>query len=852
MGSTVALHCPYCQKTIRLKLPRSGRFSPRCPQCAKRFSLIVHDENGEQVEIQPLNPVAAEPNATVHPGSSGPARPVEIPKLLGGYELIQQIGKGGMGTVYVARQLSLQREVALKVLKTDWNDDATFVTRFQREAHAAAQLSHHNVVQIFDVGKEGQFHYFSMELVRGTSLAKLIKQKGTFDAETAADYVLQAARGLHDAHQKGLVHRDVKPDNLLLNDQGVVKVADLGLVKSIDTAALDDSMVEAESPEASPASPEVTKLGAGMGTPSWLAPEQARDASKVDARADIYSLGCTFYALLTGQPPFRGESAMDVMIQHLSAPLRLPESIPEEIRRILAKMMEKKPADRYDNLQQLIEELEQFLGQRRSQSATPRSEDITQLQALSEQLSSVSLTQSRRWAIQGFFAVCALMVIVGLLASLGTLIASGFLLALLTPLLTLAYHAISSKSTLAMELRTFVLSTRPLDLITAMVGFLLLFLGLSLFGLLNFTGFCLLIAFFLILTFQMLVERPWHRHRAAPLQQLEQLMQQLRYRGWTEEDLYRLVAFHAGQNWEDVFESLFGYDKLEQVWQSTWPQMGDSTIKHRGNARHVLIRWLRHRRERREAVPEAIPEGQTLAVAAATQQQIGPVVTSPALPPPSPPDAIPLESQTVAAAPPASTEETKVEPEKKPEPEPEKKPEPAQPQVVVVQVPAPLTVEKFPVRKGDDDRDRFGALVGLWDTFLGPRIRFLFGCLLLGGFFWWVHQQKVVDLKAFNWEKIVAADWFGGKPLSVPGVSTAISQWVSSLSAAAAGLVIILSAFLEVRKTALLFLAGAAVMVLGESFGIPAIGKYPAHWVSMMAGGGIALFGLFFGSMTDD
>ena len=149
-----------------------------------------------------------------------------------GYAIERELGRGGMGTVYLARQLSLDRPVALKVMSKRWATDPVFVARFTREAYAAAQLSHPNIVQIHDIGEADGTRFFSMEYVRGKSLADVVKAQGKLDPETAVGYVLQAARGLKHAHDRGMIHRDVKPDNLLLDDQGLVKVADLGLVKT--------------------------------------------------------------------------------------------------------------------------------------------------------------------------------------------------------------------------------------------------------------------------------------------------------------------------------------------------------------------------------------------------------------------------------------------------------------------------------------------------------------------------------------------------------------------------------------------------------------------------------------------
>lgn len=283
----------------------------------------------------------------------------EIPESLGGYRIVKQLGRGGMGAVYLAQQVSLDRPVALKIMNTAWGNDAGFVARFTREAYAAAQLTHHNVVQIYDFGKDHGIHYFSMEYVEGQSLGQMVKADGKVDVEQAVGYTLQAARGLKYAHDRGMIHRDIKPDNLMLNTQGIVKVADMGLVKTPGVAdepptagvAAAKDKLQVGSKLADESLTNVTRVGIAMGTPAYMAPEQARNASGVDGRADVYSLGCTLYVLLTGRPPFHGNTVMEILSKHATAPLVPPETIvkrvPKELSHIIQKMVAKKPEDRY-------------------------------------------------------------------------------------------------------------------------------------------------------------------------------------------------------------------------------------------------------------------------------------------------------------------------------------------------------------------------------------------------------------------------------------------------------------------------------------------------------------------------
>jgi serine/threonine protein kinase len=263
-----------------------------------------------------------------------------------------------MGAVYLALQTSLDRDVALKLMHAQWADDPVFLARFTRQAYAAAQLNHHNVVQIYDFGADAGVHFFSMEFVDGRSLGDLLK-RGQLSPAEAVGYVMQAARGLKFAHDRGMVHRDVKPNNLLLNAEGLVKVADLGLVRTQGMTADDDRQTHAGDKLRGTA--DVTAAGTAMGSPSYMSPEQCRDATAVDPRADVYSLGCTLYALLSGRTPFVGRSAVEVIRQHLSVPppplARVAPDVPAALADIVGKGLQKDPADRSQGVDELISAL---------------------------------------------------------------------------------------------------------------------------------------------------------------------------------------------------------------------------------------------------------------------------------------------------------------------------------------------------------------------------------------------------------------------------------------------------------------------------------------------------------------
>jgi len=257
--------------------------------------------------------------------------------VLGSYVLLEQLGQGGMGQVFKARHLRLDRIDAVKVIRKEYLDRPNALERFQREARAAARLAHPNVVTVYDAGEVHGVHFLAMEYAAGTDLARLVKQGGPLPIAQACDYIRQAALGLQHVHERQLIHRDVKPSNLLLTTDGTVKLLDLGLAR-LGTLGTDAT------------SPSLTDTGTVLGTADFISPEQARDARDVDIRADIYSLGCTLYYLLTGQIPFPGETLTAKLLAHQleeSPPVEsLRPDVPPALAALVRRLMAKQPAER--------------------------------------------------------------------------------------------------------------------------------------------------------------------------------------------------------------------------------------------------------------------------------------------------------------------------------------------------------------------------------------------------------------------------------------------------------------------------------------------------------------------------
>lgn len=263
--------------------------------------------------------------------------------LAGRYELIEKIGEGGMAIVYKAKCRLLNRYVAIKILRPEFTKDEQFVENFRRESQAAAGLSHPNIVSVYDVGQEGNIHFIVMELVEGKTLSKLIEEKGRLDYKEAINITRQVASALSLAHKNQIVHRDIKPHNILITNTGVAKLADFGIAKAVSASTI------------------IGGNNKVMGSVHYFSPEQARGAY-VDERSDIYSLGIVLYEMLTGKVPFDGDNPISIALMHINDPMppvsaEVP-GIPPQLEKIIMKATDKYQTNRYRTADEMIEDLD--------------------------------------------------------------------------------------------------------------------------------------------------------------------------------------------------------------------------------------------------------------------------------------------------------------------------------------------------------------------------------------------------------------------------------------------------------------------------------------------------------------
>lgn len=319
-----------------------------CEERHIRDALLVKQKLGEMGVQKALDDILVERGYITKEGIEQVQRALKGENRLGGFELLEKIGQGAMGTVFQAKQVSLDRLVAVKVLPRSLAEDPAFVDRFLREARNVARLNHPNIIRGIDVGEDRGYYYFAMEYVDGPTVKELLEERGPLAEKEALRITLGVARALEHAWHNQVLHRDIKPANIMLTADNTVKLCDLGLATALEAGDADAS-----------------SAGKAVGTPSYISPEQARGRTDIDTRSDIYSLGATLYHLLTGHPPFEGFAAAVVLSKHVSEKVTPIASYRPDVSRntvlLMARMMAKEPGNRHQSATEVIADIEDTL-----------------------------------------------------------------------------------------------------------------------------------------------------------------------------------------------------------------------------------------------------------------------------------------------------------------------------------------------------------------------------------------------------------------------------------------------------------------------------------------------------------
>ncbi len=841
-GAVVGVACPHCGHRLTLRNPKPGRFRPSCPGCARPFLLTLPDgsgvggvvtairgertaaeEVGRTMPNRPAPPVqtpapksqlvpaAAEPHPAAEPDAKEFAPP---PASVPGYRIEKELGRGGMGAVYLARQLSLDRPVALKVMAKRYAADPQFVARFTREAFAAAQLTHPNIVQIHDIGEADGCRFFSMEFVPGRSLSDLLAERDKLDPETAVGYVLQAARGLRHAHARGMVHRDVKPDNLLLDDYGLVKVADLGLVK----------VRGADTPAAcGPASsrPDLTGFQMALGTPAYMSPEQCRDATTVDHRADIYSLGCTLYVLVTGRPRFEGTTAVEVMSKHAYEPIVPPERIvarvPPELSSVILRMMAKDPGERFADMDEVVRTLEDWLGVRTAAGGfVPREEQISKLEGFAHAFASAPAAVRRGRVVAG--GVVGTIALASLLLFFGKAVWAFALVVMLGQFGAVSFvlRGRAARGPVYTRVRQFAAGLGWADrgIVAAGVGLSVLLVGMA--GAFWHTVGAGVAACALALAARRWLDRPAEEQRAEPVRGSERLVRQLRAQGLDEDAVRLFVARFAGRYWEEFFEALFGYE-AKLATRGVLLRGGSAGRRERYAAwREPLLALIdRVERARKEARERRLLEAvereslQAEGVARADAERRAAVAVA----------ALVQEAERfrrVEAARPTQT----------------------------------------PASDFDFEPTATHPLASVFGWCVGPLVRSVAAGVLVAGCGLWANQngllpgteagrRAVAAVEAHDLDTLQQVATLGTAvaPLAVDGLPSWLTSWADSWNVGLAGLLLLGSLCFRGKLMGLLVLTGAGVVVAGHHLGIQTVEPLREAHVGLLLGSVVALVG---------
>ncbi len=743
---------------------------------------------------------------------------------LGGYRLIRELGRGGLGIVYLAKQLSLNRNVALKLVQSRIASSPSAISRFIREAYAAAQLVHHNIVQVYDLGQEGGTNFFSMEFVQGKNLSELVRERGTIPPREAAGYILQAARGLKFVHHQGMVHRDIKPANLMLDHHGVIKVADLGLVKI--PAAADDNADAAGSGSQS-GSVELTGAGATMGTANYISPEQATASAEVDHRADIYSLGCTLFALIAGKPPFKGSSADDVIEKHRTLPApRLESLVPavdKSLGDIVARMLEKSPEQRYGSLDETIRDLERYLGVSSGAGFRPTKEWLQVLEASQQTYYSRPLAAARSWAPVIFFGAGAIATVVFTFVSLpwAFAILNGLIVA---PVTAFVLSGLREQGVVFERVRQLCISGGWARWFMVAGSALLLIVLLFALGVIGPWLLLVVLGAGLGAGYHFVIERGLARERETAVQPIRRLLAEQRVAGCDEETLQQFVALHSGSNWEEYFEDLFGYEELQRARSALLvnPQ-GPRRRRFRPTRDRIVafldsrlnaIRRINDQRKLRQIEESAlVASGMPKEAAAAQAEQMSRLLVDEA-------DQWRLEASRYHSSTPT-----------------------ADPRKAADAKRARFKAMMTEAKKGAGQR-RTSLLESLEQPLglnLGAPARFLAGALLIAGCALWLHNNSFFSNVSIDSMKSVGEAVVGGNTnmdelASKGGVDVkkpredlgfpVFGSWVSNFNAGIAGLLLVASVILGGWRASLfVLLAVAAIWLAPAWLGLPWLWK---------------------------
>jgi hypothetical protein len=641
-----------------------------------------------------------------------------------------------------------------------------------------------------------------------------------------------------------MIHRDVKPDNMLLDDQGLVKVADLGLVKTPTVARDDDQPTDASASSRSgllSLPPDMTGARIALGTPAYMSPEQCRDAAAVDHRADIYSLGCTLYVLVTGRPPFEGTTAVELMSKHAYDPIVPPEQIvhrvPKELSAVIQRMMAKDAADRFQDMGEVVRTLEAWLGVHHTGTFSPQEEQIAKLEGYAYAFNACPRAVLRGRLVSGFFGAVALVAV--LLAFFGKIgwAFGAFGLALEATAAYFVLDGVARRGHLFGCARRFVGGMGWADLAIGVAGFALFCLLLALLGVFWLWAGLGLVGVLLAVALRYGLDRPAQEARRHVVDACERQLRRLRVQGLDEEELRQFVAKFAGRYWEEFFEALFGYE-AKLAARGVLLRGGAAGAREKHAAwREPLIAGMgraeRARKEARERKLLAAVERANLVAAGVSAHSAE------------------RRAEAAASAMVRAAAEIRRAETRRAGPGYETGQAPANVGALVQAAESPADFAFVPSKRPDP----LARGIGL---FVGAHVRAAAAAVLLAACALWAHQnagasgaelqaQAQQALETQNLSALQAAAALDGsratRPLAFAGVPAELTAWADSFNVGLAGLMLLGSLFFRGNLMGAFALLGAAVAVLGHKIGIRTVEPLRDYHVSLMLGAVLALVG---------
>lgn len=737
--------------------------------------------------------------------SSGP--PKDLPRIIGGYRVLRELGRGRLGPLLSAIRRSWAEDVALRIVRPEWSCLPVYVSRLIRDAHAAAQVEHPNLVPITDLGESQGRIFIASEYVHGETLEAGVNAQGALTPRDAVATVLQTARGLRAAHAHGLSHGDVSPATIFIDSEGRTRLADLGLTKN-------------------PAAVSAREVREKTG-PIELAAANAGALNLEGVRADLKGLGKTLAFLMTGKA---GETDATSLIAR---------GVPVNLVEFVRSLIDSKPGSGFDDLGQAVAAFEKFLNARRVGGTTPREEDTRILQESLISFRGSPKAQVRIQVVAASASVCALIVVLGVIAGL-PLIAGSFLgLGLMTAIAYFVVNGMTGRDALFPDVRGLVLESRGADLAIVAAGVLLLLVALIVLHL-QWAWFCFgILAVVLAVALHRFGDLPIDAERKGAVEEARALVKEMRLRGVAEDAIRSFVRAASGENWGPFFQDVFGekarisaQEPADRHLLPLWRRPGFAIRSLVWSWVQARLEARRHHRNARffQQIEEKalVAEGVNLLTARRKARRIGAAMV-----------AVTSEHRdsTRAAVRGAET------------------PTHDRPTVAfavkqAVEAPEAIFVEKETGLVGPD-RSWLIALA------TGARTRFLIGTAILAGFLLWVHQNGIVSgdqlkdvaektirsddpMKAIQGARIDVRMPVMTKPLEAPFLPGFVAARFNGLYAGIAGLILLVSSFVRGSRVGYFAIPGAIVaLILPTSLG-------------SLIGAGLASMGLLFGTTAQD